>query len=246
MVAHAAEAHGDLNDVSREAILQRIRSALGRTAETPAPPIPETLLAFAPMEMEQRIARFTAALEALGGRVLRAASPPEAGAMIAAITGGADVVASEASYLRACGVASLPGVRSDFSSAEDYRASRAEAAFGITSADYALAETGSLVLFSGHEESRLVSLLPPAHIAVLPLNRLLTNLNELLTLVPHPADLTSAMVIVTGPSRTADIEQILVRGVHGPGEITVILVDAPHVSPPFAADSGNGNSPRGI
>jgi L-lactate dehydrogenase complex protein LldG len=229
--------------VSREAILERIRLALGRTPEAPAPAIPETLLGFPPMEMEQRITRFTAALEALGGRVLRASSPSEAAEMIAEITAGADAVASEASFLRACGIDCLPGVRSDFSNAEEYRASRAEAAFGITSADYALAETGSLVLLSGREESRLVSLLPPAHIAVLPLNRLLTNLNELLTLLPHPAELTSAMVIVTGPSRTADIEQILVRGVHGPGEITVILVDAPYSS---EADSGNGNSPQGI
>ena len=96
-----------------------------------------------------------------------------------------------------------------------------EADFGITSADYALAETGTLVMISGAEESRLVSLLPPAHIAVVPVSRLLENLDELLHRVPQPADGTSSMVLITGPSRTADIEQILVRGVHGPGEITV-------------------------
>jgi len=122
-------------------------------------------------------------------------------------------------------------VDSHFASAEEHRAACAAAAFGITSAEYALADTGSLVLFSGAEESRLVSLLPPAHIAVVPLNRLLTDLNELLAMVPLPAERSSAMVIITGPSRTADIEQILVRGVHGPGRITVILVDAPFEAP---------------
>jgi L-lactate dehydrogenase complex protein LldG len=67
-------------------------------------------------------------------------------------------------------------------------------------------------------------LLPPVHIAVVPRERVLTGLDELLTILPHPAEQTSSMVLITGPSRTADIEQILVRGVHGPGEIHVVVV----------------------
>src|SRR5437588_99602 len=54
---------------------------------------------------------------------------------------------------------------------------------------------------------------------------ILTDLDELLTVLPKPAEQTSSMVLISGPSRTADIEQILVRGVHGPGEIRVIIVD---------------------
>ena len=54
--------------------------------------------------------------------------------------------------------------------------------------------------------------------------RILTGLDELFTILPRPADQTSSMVLITGPSRTADIEQILVRGVHGPGQISVIVV----------------------
>ena len=63
----------------------------------------------------------------------------------------------------------------------------------------------------------MISLLPPVHIAIVPADRILTGLDELYTLIPRPADRTSSMVFITGPSRTADIEQILVRGVHGPG-----------------------------
>jgi L-lactate utilization protein LutC len=79
-------------------------------------------------------------------------------------------------------------------------------------------------MLSSHSEARLISLLPPAHIAVVPRERILSGLDELFTILPNPAEQTSSMVLITGPSRTADIEQILVRGVHGPGEITVVVV----------------------
>ena len=70
----------------------------------------------------------------------------------------------------------------------------------------------------------MISLLPPMHIAIVERARLLTSLDELLSILPRPAEQTSSMVLITGPSRTADIEQILVRGVHGPGEIHVVVV----------------------
>ena len=80
-------------------------------------------------------------------------------------------------------------------------------------------------MFSSPQEARLISLLPPVHIAVFSRSRILANLKELLSVVPNPAEQTSSMVLITGPSRTADIEQILVRGVHGPGEIYAVIVE---------------------
>jgi L-lactate dehydrogenase complex protein LldG len=79
-------------------------------------------------------------------------------------------------------------------------------------------------MLSSPHEARLVSLLPREHIAVVPLERMLTGLDELFTVLPRPAERTSSMVLITGPSRTADIEQILVRGAHGPGQVLAILV----------------------
>jgi len=122
-----------------------------------------------------------------------------------------------------CGITTLPGVVTGITDREELRNVCATADIGITSADYALADTGTLVMLASPQEARLVSLLPPAHIAVVPRDRILTGLDELFTLVPLPASATSSMVLITGPSRTADIEQILVRGVHGPGLITVII-----------------------
>lgn len=70
----------------------------------------------------------------------------------------------------------------------------------------------------------MVSLLPPVHIAVFRRERILTGLDEFFSLVPMPAERSSSTVFITGPSRTADIEQILVRGVHGPGEVHAIVL----------------------
>jgi L-lactate dehydrogenase complex protein LldG len=133
-------------------------------------------------------------------------------------------VASNAPFLIECEIASLPGVRTGFTEPDALRAECASAQYGITSADYALADTGTLVMLASPEEARLVSLLPPVHIAVVPRAKILTGLDELFSIMPRPGDVTSSMVLITGPSRTADIEQILVRGVHGPGEIHVVVV----------------------
>ena len=63
------------------------------------------------------------------------------------------------------------------------------------------------------------------HVAVGPAARILTGLDELFSVLPDPAGQTSSMLLITGPSRTGDIEMTLVRGVHGPGELTVIVVE---------------------
>jgi L-lactate utilization protein LutC len=210
--------------MSRDHILHRVRTALGRSAgQAPAAP-PPVRLRIPEVPRETRIASFVARLEGLAGKVQRAASQAEARQMVAAAIAGKTVVASNSPYLAECGIANLPGVRSGIRDVDELRDACEKADIGITSADYALGDTGTLVMIASPAEARLVSLLPPAHIAVVPVERMLTGLDELLTLVPMPADGTSSMVLITGPSRTADIEQILVRGVHGPGQITVILV----------------------
>jgi L-lactate utilization protein LutC len=137
---------------------------------------------------------------------------------------GKTAAASNAPYLAECGITGLPGVCSGIRDLGELREVCAQVNIGITSADYALGDTGTLVTIASPAEARLMSLLPPAHLAVLPKERILTGLDELFTVVPNPAEITSSMVLITGPSRTADIEQILVRGVHGPGQVTVVIV----------------------
>ena len=93
---------------------------------------------------------------------------------------------------------------------------------GVSRALYGLADTGSVVLAASSEEPRANSLLPDVHVSLLAEDRILAGLAELFEAVG--AELPSALAIVTGPSRSGDIEQQLVVGVHGPGEVHVVLV----------------------
>ncbi len=207
--------------MSRDNILHRIRTGIGRSAGEPPPAPPPVRLRVPEVDIEARIASMIARVEALAGNAHR---DVDARRFIAEAIEGKTAVASNAPLLEELGITRLAGVRSGITNRDELRDACATADFGITGADYALADTGTLVTIASPEEARLVSLLPPAHIAVVPRSRILSGLDELFTLLPNPAEVSSSMVLITGPSRTADIEQILVRGVHGPGQITVLIL----------------------
>jgi L-lactate dehydrogenase complex protein LldG len=210
--------------MQREAVLHKVRTALARSAgQEPGEP-PPVRIRIPEMEGGERVRRFCASLEALAGKTYVATSPADARAHVWSLIAGTSAVASNAPFLDECGITALEGVRAGITSRDELRAICSTADTGITSADYALADTGTLVMLSSPREARMISLLPPRHIAIVPRIRLLTGLDELLTAMPNPAEITSSMVLITGPSRTADIELTLVRGVHGPGAIHVVIV----------------------
>jgi L-lactate utilization protein LutC len=210
--------------MSREAVLNKVRTALGRPAGQPVPPLPPVWSRIPEWTVSERIERFSKALAALASKPIMVENRDAARDYVEQLVAGRPAIASNAPFLVDCGITGLPGVESGFTDATVMRPVCATASVGISSADYALADTGTLVMLSSHDEARLVSLLPPVHIAVIPSSRILSNLDQLLALLPKPAEQTSSMVLITGPSRTADIEQILVRGVHGPGEAHVVIV----------------------
>lgn len=210
--------------MSGELILERVRAALGRRSGQPPTEPPSPRIRIPEVSVPGRIEQFRRALEKLAGRFYEASSRQEARAYVERTLGGRTAVASNSPYLAECGIPGLEGVASGFLREAELRAAAASAAAGVTSADYALADTGTLVMISSAREARMISLLPPVHIAVIPREIILTGLDELFTVVPDPAQAASSMVLITGPSRTADIEQNLVRGVHGPGEIHVVVV----------------------
>jgi L-lactate dehydrogenase complex protein LldG len=94
---------------------------------------------------------------------------------------------------------------------------------GISTAQAAIAETGTLVLVSAVERHRLVSLVPPVHIAIVNASQIVESLGDALALLQSTNEISPTVTFITGPSRTADIELTLAIGVHGPQELHVII-----------------------
>jgi hypothetical protein len=92
----------------------------------------------------------------------------------------------------------------------------------VSSASYVIAETGSIVQMVGPGRGRLLNVLPETHVVFLAETDLLSNSDQLLQRV-RPGEEGSALTLVTGPSRTADIGKVLVKGMHGPRRWFVIL-----------------------
>lgn len=215
---------------ARAAILSRTREALARARRAagrlPVEPPPAPAPDFAPFD---RLERFRRILESVGGRVWTASDDEGPGAAlerIVAAAGATRIAVSDAPVVLQL-VRRLAGERSGVEVVpwSAGRAALVETDLGVSCAQWGIAETGSLVLESAREHHRLVSLVPPIHVALLPRSAILGTLGEALDVVrvASGALRSRAVTLITGPSRTADIELTLVVGVHGPKELHVIL-----------------------
>jgi L-lactate dehydrogenase complex protein LldG len=99
----------------------------------------------------------------------------------------------------------------------------------ITSCEFLVARTGSVVMSAAQQSGRTVSVYAPIHICVAYVNQLVYDIKEALQLLKekYAGNIPSLITFATGPSRTADIEKTLVVGVHGPKEVYLFLVDSP-------------------
>ena len=247
------EAIGRAGRVSgREEMLERIRKALGRPREGAAnfpqtrANFPELGAVMPPIAPEDLVPRFEEELRKVAGCAHRASTSvglDEIIRQILATSQATTVVLSRHPLLAQAGlqeklrawgmtVAVWPALDATITADEDeaFHQASFSATVGITGADFALAETGSLVLTSWTEGSQLASLAPPIHVALYRRSQVLGSLEEILerlpvSRAPEQASRGRSVVFVTGPSRTADIEQSLVRGVHGPREVHAILVE---------------------
>jgi len=132
-----------------------------------------------------------------------------------------------------------PGSRAGRDAEEAFRQHCFSAEIGITGVDFALAESGTLVVTSLTEGSQLASLAPPVHVALYRREQVMATLEEVLFRLPglpglpvpgdraasNKLDWGRSVVFITGTSRTADIEQILIRGVHGPRDVHAVLIE---------------------
>ena len=94
----------------------------------------------------------------------------------------------------------------------------------ITSTLGGIAETGTLIMWPTTSEPRLMSLVPPVHIAILEIDKLYTTFAEVMRDQKWAEKMPTNALLISGPSKSADIEQTLAYGVHGPKELVVLLV----------------------
>ncbi len=190
-----------------------------------------------PSDREGMIASFITELGKLAGSVHRVASDSEATATVRALLaerGATRALAWDDAWLQPAGLGD--SLRRDgialesctLPAAADARAARLQdldpLLVGLTGAHAALADTGSVVVVSGPGRGRIASLLPPTHIAVVRAGQLYPSLGPFLAADASIAETGANMVVITGPSRTGDIEGTLVLGVHGPGDLHVVLI----------------------
>jgi L-lactate utilization protein LutC len=203
---------------SREAILGSIRSHLAasvahdqvceqlETVPDHAPKIPVEAPQATLVEL------FKERLEAVDGHCIVVQSEEELTRILK--TFGGRIAISDAPLLQRLGIA--PGASNIF-----------EIDIGITTAQAAIAETGTLVLDARRERHRLVSLIPPVHIAIVDAASIFQTLGEALAFIHQNGNISPAVTFITGPSRTGDIELNLTVGVHGPRELYVIVNNGP-------------------
>ena len=235
---------------AREEILGEIKRALHR--ERNSVPVRGEAVASASSQLEdvvsgirkncehrrgELIEGFESEVTRIGGRFHRAADAESAFQYIeqvASVREARTIVAWEGQILDGIDVPRRLGEKgiqllTETTEAELVRKS-AVADLGVSRVDYALSDTGTLVLLARNGQARSISLLPPVHIAVVKPDQMLSGLSDLFPLLRHAAkvegrDLSSAITFITGPSRTADIELTLVVGVHGPQQLHVVLLD---------------------
>ncbi len=163
--------------------------------------------------------RFLDELALLGVDYHVEASAAEVRTRVADIVGSRSVLRWDVRHLPY----DIGGILENAADGSSPRERQAAAQIGVTGCDAAIAETGSLVLLSGEGKPRAASLLPPVHLAILQRNDLRFSMGEFFAARRDAIAAAACCTFVTGPSRTADIELTLTVGVHGPGEVIVVV-----------------------
>jgi L-lactate dehydrogenase complex protein LldG len=206
----------------RAAFLDRLRERLAVPAPENLPhplvPVDGVPAIEYNLDLSDLVAAFERGATAVGAHVRRAPAADVVAEVLSATGARTAVVAGDVHVSLPPWVEVLPF---------DSPVSCERADLGITGAAYGIAATGSLVLHAGEAGGRTASLLPPVHLALLSVDRLLADAGALFRRLGErfPEGLPSQLVFVTGPSRSADIELEVTVGVHGPRELWIGLVD---------------------
>jgi len=204
-------------------VTENIRRSLGRTAQSPLSLRPAIYEPRISESIDAEIERFLSEVKKLSGVSQKLSSPEIDSALKTLITDQNIRKATvwETPHLRQLGIAEILnflGVELISPNANKYEMAQCD--LGITEADYLLPETGTLVLRSSDEKPRAVSLLPRVHLAIVTPAALRADMHQVFAETKD----SNYLVLITGPSRTADIELTVTLGVHGPKNLYVWMM----------------------
>ena len=199
---------------SRQRILDRVKAALATVADKKAlPEYPaDVALSRGAQTPGDAVARFRERLEAVRGRSFTAPAALGAWLIEQRATRGYCDAALTGWLAPALGPGITLETTLERARIDDYQ-------FGITRASAAVAETGSLILDDTTTSSRLAALAPWIHVAVITPDRILPDVATAIAALGDDPN----VIFCTGPSKTADVEGILIEGVHGPGEQVALI-----------------------
>jgi L-lactate dehydrogenase complex protein LldG len=214
---------------SRDAILQRVHSELSKYPPVDAPPAAEIWPRTNPTPAAMA-EQFAAELAAVDGETIRCATMKDARHRLAELVSQAQwtsIGAMNRPTVREA-AADLPASSLNWQMADWSSQQTAQLSLSLIEPEVLLADTGSCLIACPTSQDRLLCYLPPACIVIARASQLIEHLPAAWAAIgPRVADpaVRGEFVIVTGPSRTADIEKILILGVHGPKRLIVLLVD---------------------
>ena len=225
------------NNGARQAIMQSIRAHLAESAlVSGGEPITvfsraddKEFSAYRPETSDSLVKMFSERLESVGGNCVVARDEDQAARLLTQII--SDLNQNGAAKRVAVSDAPLLSALTRGIAVEELDVSPAVAKLfdydvGVTTTQTAIAETGTLILEAEKEQNRLISLLPPVHIAIMRSEDICLTIGDALARLRGDGKkkMSRAITFITGPSRTADIELTLTVGVHGPKELYVIII----------------------
>lgn len=221
-----------MNTSAREEILSRLKKApFIKAPDRPEmPPSKESA-----MDLEELVQLFTSSLEEQTGVVYRVGSMDEVTTKLTEILneeGFKKVMASNDDVINSLNLVEWGGsigvevlTPDMFKERNDFKkAVFDEVEIGITGCDFAVAETGTLVMIHNANQARLVSLAPAVHLAIVPLDRMVPVYERAIENAFAGDNRPPQVSFISGPSMTADIQATMFKGMHGPRRVIVILV----------------------
>lgn len=220
-----------MNDTARSRILGRLRTAL---AEAPAAPNPDPPpLAPPEMSREEKIELLTRHMTAVRSEIHRVGAddwPETLKTLLKKRNARSLLIAPETEIGKTVaqaweGGGDPPRLVTYSEEIETFKETLFQIDAGITGTLGGIAETGALILWPSAEEPRLLSLVPSIHVAVLSADRIYGNFAEAMDAQGWAGQMPTNALLISGPSKTADIELVLAFGVHGPKELIVLIVE---------------------